>query len=760
MSEERNDSSKGPESERASLDAPATSPRPDATSAPDYGGGARDSEGLDPRYYLRVLYKRRWAAITVFLLVAVTATVWTFTLIPIYEARARVLIDAERLNLVSFQDILEQERSSGAYYQTQYSILRSRSLARKTLASLNLRSESEPSLPDWVELPLPDETVAEARRVDAFLAGLVISPVPNSRLVDVKYRSPDPVLAANMANAVTREYINQNREFRFQASEEGTAWLGERLSDQREEVEASERALQRYREQHGVVSVGGQESIVLQKLFDLTTAVTGAKTTRIEREAVYNQLSAIQSGQGSLDAFPPVLANSYIQRLRAELVDLLREQAKLSEVLGARHPDMIRVRSAVQDTQAKLAGEIDKVVESVRAEFLAAQAAEESLVEAFDAQKRDALALNQEAIEFAVLQREAESNRQIYDILMQRVKETGITGELRTNKIRVIDPAEVPRAAVWPNRPRQLRLAAFWALAAALGLVFFFESFDNRLKLPEHVKSDLGLPLLGWVPAISTKGVQAPAVTAVNSVTKISHRAIRAALPLLDNGVPPNFTEALRSVRTNLLFSFAGEGVRSVLVTSTGPAEGKTIVASNLAIAIAQIGRRVLLIDGDLHRPRLHELFTHEQKPGLSDLIVGNAKASEVVLPSGVRGLWVLPSGARPPDATALLGSQRFKSFLADLADQFDWIIIDSPPVMAVSDAAIMAHVIPEVVFVVGAEMTSRHHARQAIEKLETVGAHVLGAVLNRVDLARNAYYYSDYYRRQYGDYYAHQERT
>jgi capsular exopolysaccharide synthesis family protein len=230
--------------------------------------------------------------------------------------------------------------------------------------------------------------------------------------------------------------------------------------------------------------------------------------------------------------------------------------------------------------------------------------------------------------------------------------------------------------------------------------------------------------------------------------------------PLINNGVPSNFSESFRAVRTNLLFSSADEGGRSVVVTSTGPSEGKTVVATDLAVALAQAGQRVLLIDGDMRKPRVHTVFKKPQEPGLSNILVGNAKASEAVHTTAVTGLWVMPAGLHPPNPAELLGSKRFKDFMSSLSQHFDWVVLDTPPVMAVTDASVTAHLVTGVLFVVGAEMTSRHAGQRALEQLEHARAKFIGVVLNRVDLKHNSYYYSQYYRREYSDYYQDAART
>jgi succinoglycan biosynthesis transport protein ExoP len=343
--------------------------------------------------------------------------------------------------------------------------------------------------------------------------------------------------------------------------------------------------------------------------------------------------------------------------------------------------------------------------------------------------------MNRKAIEYSVLDRDVQSNKQLYESLLQRAKETGISSELRTSNIRVVDHAERPAAPVVPNTLLNLVLALAGGGVFAGSLAFFFEYMDNRIKSPEEIKTHLGLPCLGLLPALSPK-------------------LAGGAYPLVSNGVPLMFSEAMRAIRTNILFSSSTPGAQTLVVTSTGPGEGKSIVASNLAISLAHADSRVLLIDADMRKPKVHDIFSLPQEPGLSNLLVGQVKANETVRSTSVTGLWVLTAGRTPPNPAELVGSKRFRDFLGSLNERFDWIIVDSPPVMAVTDAVVMAHAASGVLFVVGAEMTNRHNANRALDQLQQAQARFVGAVLNRVDLEQNPYYYSHYYRREYSAYY------
>ena len=714
--------------------------------------------------YLRVIYKRRWVAIPAFVIVFVIGAINSFRQTPIFESRTQILIEKDTPKVGNLNTMFQENDGwyNDDFYQTQYRILQSRSLARKTVEIMNLpahpavQSAAAPPSMSFsltglasgaagaikrmvsgekaVESPAPapaepGDTLTPY--VGLVLGSLTVSPVRNSRLVELRLSSTDPKLAADMANAHAKAYIQQNMEMRFSASKDATDWLGEQLAEQRKKVEESEAALQRYKEAHGAVAVEDRQNIVVQRLADLNGAVTKVKTARIEKEAQYNQLRSLQ-GSLALDSFPAVIANEYIQKLKSDIGDLQRQQAQLAEKYGDRHPEMMRIRSAIDSAQAKYEAEVSNVVQSVRAEYEAALAQERSLVGALETQKSEALGLNRKGIEYSVLSRDAESNRQVYEALLQRTKETGISGELRTSNIRVVDAAEVPTAPVLPRRQRDLMMAAISGSILALGLVFLFEYLDNRIKSPQEMRAHLGLPFLGMVPAVdASQGT------------------------LLHAGVPAAFGEAIRAVRTNVLFSSADEGARTLVVTSAGPGEGKSMFSSNLSVSLAQAGQRVLHIDADMRRPRVHEIFEVTQEPGLSNLLVGDCKPSEAVRKTSVQNLWILPAGMIPPNPAELLGSRRCTDYFTTLREHFDWVVIDSPPVLAVADASVLSNAATGVIFVVGADQTTRQTAKAAIEQLQSVGARLIGAVLNRADVQRNPYYYSAYYRKEYSRYYA-----
>ncbi|HJU63344.1 MAG TPA: polysaccharide biosynthesis tyrosine autokinase, partial [Candidatus Binatia bacterium] len=316
----------------------------------------------------------------------------------------------------------------------------------------------------------------------------------------------------------------------------------------------------------------------------------------------------------------------------------------------------------------------------------------------------------------------------------ERSRQTGISGELKASNIRIVDQAETPRRPSSPNKAANLLLGAFGGIFLGLGLAFFFEYLDSRIKQPDEIKTRLGLPFLGMIPAFNPKDTTGP--------------------PLIGNGMPNEFSEAFRTIRTNVLFASADSGSKSIVITSTGPCEGKSVVSANIAMSLALAGQRVLLIDADMRRPKTHEFFRMPLEPGLSNVMVGESKASDAVKRTLTPNLWLMSAGKSPPNPAELLGSRRFRDFTASLGEHFDWVIIDTPPVMAVTDASVVAHSATGVVFVVGSEMTSKGAAKAALEQLDSAKAKYIGGILNRVDVERNSYYYARHYRREYATYY------
>jgi capsular exopolysaccharide synthesis family protein len=498
-------------------------------------------------------------------------------------------------------------------------------------------------------------------------------------------------------------------------------------------LERSEAALQQFKERN--ISVGNPQNIVVQKLGDLNAAVTRARTERLAKEAAFNQLQAVQENGASIDSVPAIASNPTIQQLRAEIGALQRQRSELSQQYGERHPEMLRVQSALAQTQERLKGEIAKAVQVVENEYRAAVAHERSLMAALESQKAEAVQLSELDLEYGRLQREAQASRQIYDTLLQQARQLGIASELKQSAAAVLDPAQPPAWPIRPNWPLGAIVAALAACFVGVAAVFAREYLDPRLKTPEDIQRQLKLPFLGLLPALETGD----------------------ARKLIPGGSVehPALVEPLRRVRANLELLAPPARTQVLLVTSTGPQEGKTTFAVGLATSLARGGRRVLLIDADLWRPEVHRALGLPRKPGLTDFLAAQAEIDAVIRSTSIDRLSVIPAGTlMPREASDLVGRTRLDDLVQGQLTRFDWIVFDSPPVMSVPDAALLARRCSGVLFVVGAGMTSREAAQKAIEQLAVARARFAGAILNRAAVDRHPYYYFPHYNPKYQSYY------
>lgn len=717
--------------------------------------------------YLRVLHKRRVPAVIAFLAVMAAGAGYVWTATPAYEARVQLMIETERPRVVVFKDTVETDDTDKAdYQQTQHRILMSRGLATRVMDSLSLwdheefagtgqqggllhraldpvvevgsavvaRFSAKPPPPIKSDDAIADAAPNRAREIDTFLRALVVAPIRNSRLVDVKFRSRDPKLAAAVVNALADAYIKQNMDFKSKSSKEASDWLAEQLEAQRAQVLKSEGALQRYREQTDAMSTAEREAAVQQKVAELNTSLTRAQTERTQKEYAAKALQAIATNATALDANPIVAASPPVQAARTELVELQRQERAAVETLGAKHPDLIKLRRSIEAAEARLRTEQSRVVQTMQTELQASRAQEDILATAIESQKSAATAMRRKQIEYDALEREAASDRQIFDSLLQRAKETGVSGDLMASNIRVVDPADIPHSPVSPQKVRDLTITVGVALVFGVLAAFVSNYMDKRIKTPDELKHQLGLPCLGLVPLLNGDNEK--------------------VAPLLTNNTPALFQEAFRAVRTSVLFASVGEESRTLLVTSSGPHEGKSMVAANLAVSLAQTGRRVLLVDADMRRPTAHALLSRPRSPGLSGLSHSGWRLDAVAQETDIPDLFLVGAGETPPNPAELLASHKFAAFVKEAARAYDWVVIDSPPVMAVTDAALIGHLVSGVVFVVGSEQTAAETALNALEKLHAAHGRFVGAVLNRVKLERDPFFYAHHYRPEYQKYY------
>jgi polysaccharide biosynthesis transport protein len=689
--------------------------------------------------YLHVLLRRRNLVVAVFTAIVAMAALRSFLTKPVYQATAQLLIEKQNPNVLNFQGVTEERAGSGIddYYQTQYKLLQSRSLARRVVEQLDLLNDPEyggPRERERIEALLAQPTGQNKELEDvvaAFVRRTSVQPIRNSRLVNVSVASYRPDLAANATNTLAQLYIRQSLDLRSQTSSEAGEWLGGQIEEQRKKAEEADHRLQALKRQQGLVNIEERRSLLDQRLKELGTALNERKTERLQKEALWRQMASAPNAE----ELPEVMRSGVVQSLRIELANLERQQAQLVERYLEQHPEVVKVRNQIQDTRGKIRGEAQRVIRSAENDYKAAAAQEASVSSALESAKEEALQLSARAVTYDSQKREVDAAVQVLDGLMSRAKQTDVASELQSTNIRVVDRAVVPGGPIRPRKLRDIALGILLGAFLSVGLAFFLEYLDNTLKTPDDVRLHLGAPLLGVVPELTD--------------------AQHPNLVILNGDLDQRFVEGYRVVRTALGYSWSEPASRVIAVTSTAPGEGKTLTAVNLALTLAAQEGRTLLIDADLRKPTSHALVRGKKGPGLSDILVGKAKASEAIQTT-IRDtqLAYLPSGTSVPSPADLLTTRTMRGLLDGLRKFYDWIVIDTPPVGAVSEPLLLAPLTDGVIVVAAAEMVPRKAVLHTLERIHETGARILGVVLNRAQVDKHSYYYSHYYGHYYGAYY------
>ncbi|HSE87779.1 MAG TPA: polysaccharide biosynthesis tyrosine autokinase [Candidatus Binatia bacterium] len=729
-----------------------------------YGGTSLEGgEGLDLTQLWRVIRKRARLIVIIFFSVVALAGLVAFIQAPLYTATVTLMIESKPPQVVDIPQVIADPgaKEEDNFYETQYGILRSRSLAAQVIHEASLEKNAiftgeDSWLKTWVQpvrrwfkqlfVASPAMTGDQGEYlfginpalVDTYGGMLAITPVPYSRLVKISLNTPDPQLSARVANAHADAYIRKGLKFRSQANRDAQDFLESKLGELRKRVETAEQALNRYRRDKGIVSLDDKENIVTHRLTDLNARLTAAEADRIGFEA---QVRLIQSKD--YDSLPAVLSSGLIQSLKGELSRLEGEYASLTNQFKASYPRVSQLKAQIDQTRQRLDLEMKKVVDGIRQSYLAARGKETELRNNVQLQKSAALELKDAAVEYAILAREVDTNRQLYDSVLQRLRQIGVATEIRASNTFVVDKAEPP---LLPNSNRSLTLllGGLLALVGGVGLAFLLEYLDKTLSTSEEVERYLGLPSLGVVPDIKllekeSNGLDDPKIAALPPIEskKLRHNGndlVVAHHPL------SLLAESYRAIRTAILFSTAEKPPQTILVTSSWPQEGKTVTAINTAVSLTQNGGPVLLIDADLRRGRCHQLLNLQNDMGLTNILTGAESPNRFIRETRIQNLYLLSRGQACPNPAELLGSERMRQTLESLATHFAFIVIDSAPVSSITDSVLLSTMVDGVVLVVGGQRVSWPVVRKAYERLVYVRAKILGVILNGVNIENPEY--------------------
>ena len=707
----------------------------------------RDDDEIDLLAYWHILLKRRWLILSILVGVVALALLKTLTTTPMYRATAVLQLEKRGTEVVQVGGM--QPDSYGwdpDFLQTQYELIKSRSLAERVANDLDLDQAALDRLsePGWFgrmlallrpqskaesdkkQAAAADDAAQLLRRVAGTVSGgLSVEPVRNSRLVRINFDSPSPEFSAKVANAVTEGFIAAGMERRFGASSYAKTYLEDQLKLTKAKLEQSERQLVAFAQKENIVNTGENgQSLATQNLTQLNAALATAQDQRIRAEARWRQASS-----GAMPA--DMIGNSNIRVLRQQQAQLQGSYQLKLQTFKPDYPEMQQLKGQIDELQRQIAQETGGVRASVKAEYDAAAAQERMLMGQIAALRDQALDVDGRSIQYNIIKREVDTNRQLYDGLLQRFKEIGVAGDVRSNNISIIDRAEVPSGRFKPNLIMNLAMGLL--LGGMLGVLaaFLLEFLDDTLKTPDDIEQKLKLAVLGIIPKLGAK----------------------ESIAIASGDPRSSFSEAYRSVRTALQFATDHGVPRTLLVTSAGSGEGKSTTAMALARNFAQIGKRVLLIEADLRNPSLRRsLGLKGQEAGLSNLLAGGCTLAEATVESVEQGLNVILAGPLPPNPAELLSGSKLVSALTVAVERYDLVILDGPPVLGLADAPILSNVTDGTLLVVNSARTKIGAAQIALKRLLSARARIVGALLSKYD-ARNAasaygygYEYQSYY--------------
>lgn len=702
------------------------------------GKGANDgwssaetsTSGFDFSEYWRLAQKHRIIIAVAFLAAVVMGVIITLLTTPTYTAASLVQIDREAATVYNSEDSSRETLIQGEeFFQTQYGLITSRSLAERVVESLGL-TRSQPFL-DAAGLAAPTEGTPAERRValrdevlEVVRENLSVSPVRGSRLVKIEYSSANPELSSRIANAFADNFIQSNLDRRFESSSYARQFLEERLAQTKAQLENAERGLVAYATQEQIITLNGSEdeqnnqSLPANSLVAANAALAQARVERIAAEARWREAS-----NSSLMSIPEVLSNPTVQQLTQERARLTGEYQQQLTVYRPEFPAMQQRQNQIREIDGQLRTVATNIRNSIRSQFQIAANQERALQSRVSGYTGDVLDLRDRSVEYNILLREVDTSRTLYDGLLQRYKEVGVTGGITTNNISIVDRADVPGAPSSPNLIINLLAAAMIGLGLGIAAAFILEALDETLATPDDVEHKLGVSVLGVVPRLEKDETPLQALGDIRSP----------------------FSEAYYSLRTALQFSTSDGAPRSLLITSSRPAEGKSTTAYATALSLARIGKRVLLVDGDLRNPSMHRTMGSSNNVGMSNILAGGAAIEAVVQSTKTENLAFIPCGPLPPNPAELWSGEQFERFLHEASTTYDHVVVDGPPVLGFADAPLLASALSGTIFVVEAGGTRRRQARGALSRLNTGYARLIGVVLTKFNTRAVGYGGYDY---------------
>jgi polysaccharide biosynthesis transport protein len=703
--------------------------------------------------YLLILRKHQWLILSFLLAVVTIVTIATFRMKPVYVASAKIEIDRENTNILPFQDAdpYDYMMDLDNYIETQSRVLTSETLALQTIRNAGLSAD-----PEFANAADSDAVATGTLKnqklppeIGAFLGGLVVRRIPTTRLLEVSYESTDPRAAARILNAHLDNYIEQNYKSRYEATTDASKWLQSELDELSVKVRRSEDARIAYERTNQIWAVDDKnDNVTTQRLADLNKELTDAQSDSLRKQALFEFAKS-----GDVDAVPEIRDNTVLISLRNRRAELAGRYTDAVNQYGPNWPSVQRLQAQMKEVDEEMVKERQGIIAQLESDYREAKQHEELLSRALDEQKAEVNVMSEKMIQYNILKREAEANKALYDSLQTKLKEAQISSGLKSSNIRIVDPAIVPSSPARPAKTRNIALAFLVGLVGGIGLALLREYLDNTVKTPDDIETLARLPSLAVVPAFGGNALSGKR----SSLLKGSaDNSFEKRIELVAQHLPKSQTsEAFRALRTALLLSRPEHPPQVILVTSALPREGKTTAAANLAVTLAQLGDKTVLVDADLRKPGVGRLLNlgSGKYAGLSSFLAGVSSLELVTVPHpAIPNLAAIPTGPLPPNPADLLSSHKLAEAISELRTKYKFVVVDSPPIMAATDAVILSVQADGVLLVVRSGETPKEAFTRTRDLLLSVKCQLLGVVLNAVDASAPDYYYSyRYYPYSYG---------
>ena len=723
-----------------------------------------DEKEIHLRDYLRIVNKRKGTILTFFMLTLLVVIIATFTATPMYRASTKVMI--EKNTAGGLTNSYAYTPYDPEFLETQFQLIKSAAVVEKVVKSLDAEkmhafffAEKEEkksylsaakawckeqiaslkemagiekffSSQDISEKKIPLEMKippTKARLLENVIkSGISAEPVANSRIVEISFLSDNPAVATKVVNSVAQAYIDELLDMQMEISGYSIGWMEKKAEIQRENLEESEEAMQDYKRKHDIVTIEDRLTVLPERLSDLSKNLTKAETRRKELSAVYNQIKHIKKAQ--LETIPVIVKNTSVDSINKTILNAEQKISELSKKYGSKHPRMITAKNELKSLKAKKIKELEKAVQTIKNEYQLAKSNERDLKELLDQTKFQAARLGEKSIQLNILKRKVDTNRFLYDALIKKMKEKGITEQNQSVNVWVIEKSQMPTFPATPRKKRNILLGIILGLFGGIGIAFFLEYLDNTIKTPEDVEEKFDIPVISTIDLFTGKN-QNIVENVLNDSSSMT-------------------AENFKGLRTSVFLSSADNPPKTLLITSMTPGEGKSSICACLGASIAQTGKKVLIIDADMRRPTQYKNFNVENTSGLSSFLAGISKEDEDIVTRIDENLHIIPSGPVPPNPSELLSSTKLITMIENVSKTYDMIIFDTPPLASVTDPVILSQHVDGVIIVTWAGKTTHEILGKGLKQLKDISAPITGLVLNRFSAKKSGYYYN------YGDYY------